>query len=173
MSRFEYCLDKVLGEEGGFSDRKGVDRGGRTNFGITTKTYDAYRTAIHLPLQDVKDIQNSEVEAIYMQYWKGASCALMPEPLDLIMLDTAINSGAGKAVKLLQRGLGIDEDGICGRGTLTALHEEIIALGITQLCNLYLDNRLAFMDAIVANDPSQAANIHGWHNRIEHLRGMI
>jgi lysozyme family protein len=168
--RFLKCLQIVLGNEGGLSDNPS-DRGGRTNYGVTQKTYSQWLKAVGLPVRAVDEIQPHEVEAIYFNYWKDAHCAYMPEQLDLQMFDAAINHGPKRAIKLLQAALGVDEDGICGRLTMTALHEEVVVFGIKQICERYLDERASFFDTIVMNDPSQAVFADGWLNRVEHMRG--
>jgi lysozyme family protein len=121
----------------------------------------------------VLEITDTEVADIYEEYWRDAHCSYMPEPLDLLMLDAAINHGPKRAVKLLQRALGIDEDGVCGRDTMAALHEEVVTMGIEAICDHYLNVRLGFYDKIIENDPSQAVFAKGWTNRVGHLREAI
>lgn len=171
-TRFSYGLGIVLGHEGGISDRPN-DRGGLTNYGVTQKTYDAFCKATGRYPKPVRGITLEEVEMIYGGYWKDAHCSYMPEPLDLLMFDAAINHGAGRAVKLLQQALGVDVDGVCGRQTMEALHEEVVASSIIEVCHLYLEFRRVFFNQIVANDPTQQENYAGWMNRIDHLRELI
>jgi lysozyme family protein len=172
VSRLSTCISIVLGNEGGKVDHKS-DRGGRTNFGITQKTYDVFCVMTGRTRRDVFDISEAEVEMIYGAYWKDAKCDRCPEPLDLMVFDCAINSGAGRAIKILQRALAIDEDGLFGNGTLDAMREEIMATSVEHLCELYLQVRKDFFMRIVERDPSQACFIDGWLNRIEHLREFV
>jgi lysozyme family protein len=172
MSRLHYCIKLVLGHEGGKVDHKN-DRGGRTAFGVTQKTFDDFCKMTGRPQRDVWDITQDEVELIYSAYWKDAHCSYMPEPLDCIVFDSAINHGAKRAIKILQRALGIADDGICGKQTLAALHEEVVMSGIEGVCQMYLNERAAFYDQIIERDPSQSAFARGWANRVEHLREMV
>jgi len=172
MSRLNYCIKIVLGNEGGYVDHKN-DRGGATNYGVTQKTYDDFCKMTGRHKKPVKSISMEEVELIYSTYWKDAHCSYMPEPLDCQIFDAAINHGPKRAIKILQRALGVADDGICGKQTLGAVHEEVVIGGIDSLCHQYLNERAAFYDQIIENDPSQAVFAKGWVNRVEHLREMV
>lgn len=170
MNRFDYCLKFVLEREGGYSDHKN-DNGGPTNHGITHKTYDQYRKNSGLHLRPVTFITSDEVTAIYRtMYWVPAKCGLLPDPLDLYVFDAAVNHGPGRAVKLLQRALGVADDGLLGPKTIGALHEEIQAGQLAELARNFLAIRQEFYDQIIDNDPSQKVFAKGWGNRLEHLR---
>lgn len=172
MNRFQTCLGIVLGHEGGYSDHP-KDRGGATNYGVIQKVYSEYLASLGLPDKKVQDIKPSEVEAIYSQYWRDSKASYMPEPLDLLMFDTAVNSGPSRAIKLLQRTLGVTEDGSCGKETLGAVHEEVVATSIDHLCRSFLDEREYFVNEIVNRRPDQVVFLDGWVNRINHLREFV
>lgn len=167
-TRFQYCLAKVLGHEGGLSDHK-ADRGGLTNFGVTQKTYDDFRAMRGMHKQGVERIDIDEVEMIYMGYWRDCKADRMPEPLDLFVFDCAINSGPARAIKLLQRALGIPADGLWGPQTIDALQEEISAGRVDELCHIYLNEREGWYHEIVARDDSQGVFLKGWINRLTNL----
>lgn len=172
MNRFDYCLGFVLRPdiEGGYSNRK-ADRGGPTNRGVTQKTYDTYRKRAGLSLRDVRLITHDEVVGIYRtMFWGPVKAGVLPPPLDLYVFDMAVNSGPGRAAKTLQNILGVGADGAIGPVTIGALQEEVAAGRLPELCRNYLSARLEFYDEIVAGDPTQAENLNGWENRIEHLR---
>lgn len=72
------------------------DRGGRTNRGITQRTYDGWRADQGLPKRDVYDLEEDELQAIYRNlYWWPAKD--LPWPLCLVVFDTAVLFGAGRA----------------------------------------------------------------------------
>jgi lysozyme family protein len=96
----------------------------------------------------------------------------MPEPLDVQLFDAAINHGAGRAKKMLQRVLGVDEDGVIGKGTMRALHEEVIASSAEVIAQAYLDERARFFRRIVEKDVSQTAFLKGWMRRVDHMREL-
>ncbi len=167
---FETALPLILAHEGGYSDRP-ADRGGPTKQGVTQAVYDAYRARSGAAVRSVRDIEGSEVADIYKtQYWQPAGCDPLPEKLALCVFDSAVNHGVRKAKVLLQRALGVNDDGVIGPSTLSALNDALIRGGEDVLVSRYLEVRGDFYDAIVANDPSQAQFIKGWHNRIIELR---
>lgn len=171
-TRFQYALRVVLGNEGGYVNDK-ADRGGATNFGVTQKTYDDFCKATGREKKPVAEITTEEVEMIYGGYWRDCHASYLPSNLDLLVFDCAINSGPKRAIKLLQRCLGVDEDGICGRQTLDAVHEEVVSGSIEELCDNYLLVRENFYHDIVENDPTQKRFIKGWIARLDHLREVV
>jgi len=171
-SRFDTCFEIVLKNEGGLANER-ADKGGRTNFGVTQKRYDAYRQSRKLELRSVEQITLEEVKDIYSDYWRDAKCAYLPPQLDLLVFDASINHGVNRAIKLLQRTLGVTEDGVVGRETLEALNEEIAAGNLEDIEQLYLVERERFYDNIVKSTPSQAVFIRGWMNRVDNLRKYL
>lgn len=103
--------------EGGYvNDPK--DSGGETNMGISRKAY---------PCVDIKNLTVEAAKAIYLRdYWNVCLCSKMPESLDIVVFDCAVNQGAAKAIKLLQRTLKVKVDGIIGNKTLAAINNRNI-----------------------------------------------
>jgi len=160
------ALKFVLRWEGGFVDHP-ADPGGRTNKGVTQKVYDAWRARQGQPAQDVKQISDAEVHAIYASdYWLPPRCDMLVTPLDLVQFDTAVNMGVGRAVRFLQACAGCSVDGDFGPGT-----EKAVA-GCDQgsLVADYCNRREAFYRGIVERKPSQAVFLKGWMNRLNSLR---
>lgn len=173
MTRFDLCLELVLGHEGGFTANK-ADRGGATNFGVTQAVYDDWRIGQGFGRQPVSGISGDEVRSIYMsRYWLLGKCDLMPAPLDYCHFDGAVQHGVGQAAKFLQRALGVEADGAIGPKTLAAVQEEAAAGRIDDICSDILDQREEFYERLVARDPSQKAFIKGWHARIAGVRGKV
>ncbi len=130
MDRFDVCLPYVLAEEcpypndwsnhRNYSDDPG-DSGGPTMCGITHREYDLWRKGHSLPVQDVSHITKDEGYALYrIGYWLP-HCPFLAPGLDLFFLDTAVNMGCSRAIKLLQASLGITVDGIWGPVTNAAV----------------------------------------------------
>ena len=141
QSNYERAFGWVLQHEGGYVNLK-ADPGGATNKGITQKTYDAYRAGLGKPKQDVWNIADNEVEQIYReQYARPIWFNRLPVGLDYALFDFAVNSGAARAVRFLQRILGVRADGVMGNITLSALADKDIGKIIAKLC----DARLAFL----------------------------
>lgn len=118
------ALPLVLSHEGGFVNHP-KDPGGATFRGVTQKVYNAYRKNKGLPIQSVKLITPAEIQDIYdNQYWKVVKGDKLPAGIDYAVFDYAVNSGPSKAVKDLQRCLGVGVDGVVGEKTLEALTVE-------------------------------------------------
>ena len=71
--------------------------------------------------RDVRQLEDAELAAIYENdYWLPPRCHVLQQQLGLVHFDTAVNMGVGRAVKLLQAGLGCAVDGAFGPGTQKA-----------------------------------------------------
>lgn len=108
---FDQCDKVTLAEEGGYSNHP-KDPGGRTLQGITQKTYNAYRDRKKLPRVrlDRKMLGqpdwNAERDEIYRTgYWDTIRGDELPAGVDLITYDISVNSGPGRAAKILQAAL--------------------------------------------------------------------
>jgi lysozyme family protein len=163
------ALQFVLRWEGGFVDHP-MDPGGRTNKGVTQKVYDAWRERQGQPAQDVKQIADSEVHAIYAgDYWTPAHCDLIGDPLDVVQFDTAVNMGVGRAVRFLQASVGCAVDGDFGPGTERA----VAGCDVGSTVAAYCQKREDFYRAIVAKTPDRAVFLKGWLNRLNALRRQV
>lgn len=97
-NNFSACLAFVLKYEGGEANVPG-DPGGRTNEGITQRTYDGWRRGRGLPTQDVYRMPDSERDAIYKgKYWDVIHGDALAPGVDLALFDVAVNSGPGRAM---------------------------------------------------------------------------
>lgn len=146
-ANFKPGLKLVLAHEGGFSDHP-KDPGGATMKGVIQSVYDAYRTRKGLPLRSVRLITQAELEDIYgSQYWKTVHADDLPAGLDYAVFDYAVNSGPGRAVKDLQRCLGVKVDGVIGMGTLAAVRGAA-DLGEEKLIEDYCQRRMKFLRSL-------------------------
>lgn len=171
--RFQACLEFVLRKEGGYSNHK-ADRGGATNRGVTQVTYDTWRVNNGLPRNPVSGISGDEVEAIYRAgYWLPSGADDLVAPLDLCLFDAAVQHGAGRAVKWLQRVVGARQDGAVGPQTFVATALLIERDGLYAVLDYYMEIRDGYYHEIVTNDPSQAVFLKGWMNRLDDLRAAF
>ena len=119
---FERALAIVLRHEGGFVNNPN-DPGGMTNNGITKKVYDAYMGKVTTE-QEMRDMPENHVAEIYKkQYWDRVNADSLASGLDLSVFDWAVNSGCGRAVKALQKCVGVKQDGGLGPITLKSVNE--------------------------------------------------
>lgn len=163
------ALPLVLKYEGGYVNDPD-DNGGATNKGITQRVYDAYRLKKGLEVQSVKHITNTEVEEIYYdEYWVRGRCNDLPNKVAVAHFDTCVNSGIKRGSKILQKAAGVVDDGVIGNQTLAAVKR----YPETILMNRYLDERISFLNRIVASNPTQNKFLRGWLNRVENLRKVL
>jgi len=152
--RFHACLAEVLKWEGGWSNDP-FDPGGATNKGITIGVYAAYVGAGDAGLRDdwareellqeLRSIDDATVAAIYHKnYWQLVRGDDLPVGIDLAVFDFAVNSGPGRAIKHLQKVLGVGIDGHIGPRTLDAARAADPAAVIPQL----MDSRRTFLRQI-------------------------
>lgn len=99
---FSKCLALTLVHEGGRVHHS-KDPGGRTNQGVTQATYNAWRRSNDLPARTVYDMTDKERDTIYRQnYWNKIDADALPLGVDYCLFDLAVNSGCGRANKLLR-----------------------------------------------------------------------
>lgn len=171
-------LDELLGgllrREGGFVDHPS-DRGGPTKYGITQRTLSAWlgRPA---SVEEVRALDEATAREIYVsRYLAGPRIDTLPEPIVPLVFDCAVNHGPRTAVRFVQRvvneaGFGpCDVDGVLGPDTRRRADTAQAEMG-GFFCNAVVEERLAFYDAIVARDPSQAVFLKGWRARAEDFR---
>lgn len=168
MASFEKIIKYVLKHEGGYVDDP-RDAGGATKYGITLATLRSWRGK-PIAKQDVKDLTEAEATAIYRaNYWAPVKGDDLPAGVDYVVFDAAVNSGPKTSVKWLQRAVGVNDDGIIGPKTLTAVR----ALPASAVINKALDIRLAAMRQM--KHPKTGALLwpsfgRGWASRVASVR---
>jgi lysozyme family protein len=122
MTSVEDIIDHVIDEwEGKFSLHP-HDRGGATNFGVTQTVYSEYlgRPA---SVEEVRLMPRAHAVRIYRsRYWDKPGIGRLPEALQAVVFDMAVNMGPKTAIRLLQQSLnglgrGIAADGVIGKIT--------------------------------------------------------
>jgi len=67
----------------------------------------------------MKALTKHDVIPIYRRnYWDRCRCPDLPNGVDWAVFDLSVNSGTGRAARLLQRAVGAEEDGSIGPLTL-------------------------------------------------------
>lgn len=130
-ARFRTALAHVLRWEGGFIDHP-ADPGGATNHGVTLATLGDWRGRPQTR-DDVRALTPDEAAAIYRaRYWDRCRCAELPEGLDLLVFNGAVNHGPGQSVRMLQQALGVAADGLIGPVTFAAANSADASEAITE-----------------------------------------
>jgi lysozyme family protein len=118
-NNFEPSLAQVLRHEGGYVNHPS-DPGGATNLGITAATL-ARARGRPMTSAEVAALTRAEAVAIYRRFFWNPVCGdALPPGLDHAVFDLSVNSGPGRAARLLQRVLSVPEDGVVGPATLAA-----------------------------------------------------
>lgn len=150
---FQDALKRVLQHEGGYVNHPS-DPGGETNYGVTKATAQKYGYK-----GSMKDIPMDVVERIYKnQFWDALDCDNFPFAVAFQLFDAGVNHGLLNARKILQRALGVKDDGVIGSITLTAIRKQ----PQFALINLFNAERIQFYTRISTFN----AFGKGWMNRI-------
>lgn len=113
---FEHAVAFVLVREGPDLVDDPDDPGGLSRYGI------ALRFHPELTADDIRNMTASGATDIYRRsYWPVIHGDDLPDYLHLPTLDCCVNPGQGVVVRLLQKAVGVPQDGLIGPGTLTAL----------------------------------------------------
>ena len=119
-NNFEESLKMVLEHEGLFSDHS-ADPGKVTMRGVTQAVWEDW---VDHPVtrDDMKSLTVDDVSPLYKRnYWDRVHADDLPSGVDFCVFDMAVNSGSGRAAKILQKVVGASADGAIGPQTLSAV----------------------------------------------------
>lgn len=137
------ALALMFGHEGGYANNP-KDPGGPTKYGITHRTLASHRGVKSVTAAQVKALTLAEAEQIYRKsYWTQSGGDMLPAGLDYAVFDFGVNSGPSRAVKSLQKVVGVAQDGIVGGQTLAAVDR--YPGGVPALVRDYCDERMRFL----------------------------
>jgi lysozyme family protein len=94
LAQFKEGFQFVLKWEGGYVNDPD-DPGGATKYGISKRAYP------HLNIPELKMID--AVYIYYDDYWAKAGCSELDYPLNIVVFDTAVNCGVGRATHWLKK----------------------------------------------------------------------
>jgi lysozyme family protein len=158
---FEQSLALVLKSEGGYVNHP-ADPGGRTNLGVTQKVWEEW-VGHPVTEADMRALGPSDVAPLYKKkYWDAISGDLLPAGVDYSCFDLAVNSGVGRAAKVLQKAVGVAPDGAIGPATLGAVSESDPAELIISICRA----RQAFLESL----QTFSTFGKGWTRRVEEVQ---
>lgn len=160
-SSYDMALARVLKHEGGYTNHPS-DPGGPTNFGITIHDYRRYIKSGGTAA-DVRNMKLSDAAKIYRaRYWDTLRCDELPAGLDYAVFDYGVNSGTGRAAKVMARLLGQN----AGAAVTDALLAAIRTAGPQTLIARLCDERLAFLKSLKTWPVFGA----GWGRRVAEVR---
>jgi hypothetical protein len=166
---FDKSINLMLGLEGGKSD-EGSDRGGRTNYGITQFTYNAWNKKHNLPKRDVFKITPEIAKQIYKdEFWNVIKGAQLPKNVANAILSMALTDGPQDSIKFVQKMLGINPvSGIMGPITMTKIWEKS-KKGDADFTRAILNKQIDRYQ----KDEQAATYGKGWTNRVEKVKDAI
>lgn len=145
---FRISLAETLHHEGGYVNHP-LDPGGRTNLGVTQRTLEGW-LGRKVTEGEMRALTVEQVMPIYHRnYWMAVHGDDLPGGVDFAVFDIAVNSGPGRAARMLQTAINqhgrmkVTVDGKIGPKTIQAAHmvnvfDLIESLSQTRL-NFYFD----------------------------------
>lgn len=176
MANFEEALKTTGRNEGAYANNH-ADHGGETYAGISRNNWPNWagwmivdkvtgygHPTIHQINDGIKanpDIQ-SMVDNFYRKnFWDVNKLDLInDQQIANSVYDFGVNSGTGRAAKLLQQAVGVTVDGIIGNHTIAAVNSG----NAEKLYTLYNDLRRGFYNSIAVGD--QKKFLHSWLSRL-------
>lgn len=169
MTNFEKCISVVLLNEGGYIDHP-ADPGGATNFGISFKFLSAVDEDINsdgiVDIGDIKSMTISDAKRLYKKYfWNKYYDALNNPLLSLHIFDMGVNAGKRTSIKLIQRIVEVEDDGIIGTNTVKAINNYI-----GDIVDEYKIARIHYYRSLVEKNSKLGVFLNGWINRVNHTK---
>ena len=161
---FESSLRHVLVHEGGYVDHPS-DPGGATNKGVTLAVFQRFFGA-EKTKDDLKTITDEQLEEVYETgYWDKCRCNDLPDGVDYVVFDQAVNSGPGRSARWLQSAVGATVDGGIGPLTIAATTAHGSVMAIDAMC----EARLTFLKSIRDGELWEVFG-GGWQRRVDGVR---
>jgi len=155
----------ILSWEGGFSNNKN-DLGGSTNKGITLNTFRHYYGE-NKTVNDLKNITSDQWNYIFINgFWNRCKAdKIKNQSVANSIVDWNWMSGT-HAIRLIQKELKIEDDGIIGDKTLSKINSE----DPFKLFNDIKEAKLQYINDICIARPKNKIFKSGWIRRINDLK---
>ena len=117
---FEQSLKMILHHEGLYVNHPS-DPGGSTMRGVTQAVWEDW---VDRPVteEEMKSLTVDDVTPIYKKnYWDRARCDDLGSGIDFSVFDLCVNGGVGRGARMLQKVVGVTQDGGIGPQTLAAV----------------------------------------------------
>ena len=159
-----------------------ADKGGHTKFGIADAADGKKDGLADLDRNGSGDVPIASLtreqarQFYFDHYWLPSRCqqvGRLHAPLAVALFDTAVHSGPGRAIKLLQMALGVTVDGDLGPKTLESVAERARINSGHPLLLAFLEQRSRFLLGIVKDDASQWTFAAGWQARLLRLQSFL
>ncbi|MDE5421757.1 hypothetical protein L3073_06020 [Ancylomarina sp. DW003] len=180
MAEFKISYPIIERNEGGYANNP-LDNGGETYCGISRKYHpswggwdfiDKIKTSGAIGNNTVFSSLASLVEGFYIKvYWNKLWLPYFKQEFATQLLDFAVNSGKGRAVKELQKilnrsGFRLAVDGSMGKLTARAVQ----SVNQSDLAKALFNARVAFIKEEIKDQPHFAKV---WKSRLRYLQGFL
>jgi lysozyme family protein len=145
---FDTSFDRLLGNEGGYVNNQ-RDPGGETNWGISKRSY---------PNVDIANLTRDDAKVIYKRDFWDACGAMLDGAVQFQVFDAAVNHGISTAIRLLQRAVGVADDGHWGLHSQSC-YENMKSWSVLML---FVAERLDYMRKLLRFDTFGV----GWTGRV-------
>lgn len=163
-SSWETAISALLASEGGYVNHPD-DPGGPTKWGITLADAQRFWKG-GATAGDLRQMPESTARRIYRdRYWNALRCDDLPNGVDFAVFDYGVNSGTGRAGKVLRRVLGL-------RATSNVIDDDIVAATHAgdpeKMISAICDERMAFLRGL----KTFPVFGRGWTRRVTSVRGI-
>lgn len=159
---FDAALKNMLKHEGGYVNHPS-DPGGMTNLGVTARVWEEW-TKKPATEEIMRKLTLEDVAPLYKKrYWDAVRADDLASGLDYCVFDCAVNSGVGRAVRILQRCVGTTVDGGIGPNTMAAVAK---FTDTKQLIEDFSNERLEFLQSL----STFSVFGRGWTRRVNEVK---
>lgn len=158
------ALDKVILAEGAEYTNHPADRGGPTKYGITLGTLRSIPKYILADADTVSKLTLETARDIYLVKYASQFVFIEDPMVFRFLFNAAVQHGPRGATRMMQKALGIEDDGVIGPQTRNNVAEavqkpaEFLAKLVAKRCEHYAN--------ILVADHTQRVFAAGWFNRI-------
>jgi len=161
MSSWDTMFEWIIKHEGTTFVNHKDDPGGATMLGVTIKTWSDW-IGREATIDEMKALTKDDVKPLYKKwYHEKVHAQDLPVGVDWCVVDIGVNSGPSRAKKMLQKCVGVKQDGAVGPMTLAA----VAALDPEEIVERLHDERARFYRSL-----NKEMFIKGWLRRNKEVK---
>lgn len=156
MTRFDKFIEVIFRNEGILSDDVN-DKGGLTKYGISQNAY---------PNLDIRSLTKEKAQEIYKHdYYDACKIdSIENELLALHLFDMAVNAGVGRSIRMLQRLILVNIDGVIGNNTINTVNAG-------NWSKAFIQARINYYKKIATG--RNLVFLNGWLNRVKNTTNAL
>jgi lysozyme family protein len=162
--KFIFEHENVMSRGKVVSEHDPRDPGGTTKYGIDQRSH---------PGVDIENLTQEQATQIYWQEWLQCKADKIPWPLCFAYFDACVNSGEHQGALLLQRTVGVKDDGLVGPATIAAAVEACKVKPANEVALALCQKKEQFYKDLCKQKPQFNYAKSGWLNRVSDLKQTI